>query len=102
MTGSTTYHCLIAGLPELDLTSHKTWVSSRDFRLQLEQELHPDDFGMVKLLLLKLDNDHLVDFIEHGSFNRREASNFSLKDSSTRWNSLMPSCRRAIFSLHTL
>lgn len=80
MTGSTKYHCLIAGLPELDLASRKAWVSSKDFRSQLEQELHPDDFGMVRLLFMKLDNDHLVDFIEHGSFNRREASNFSQED----------------------
>lgn len=78
--GIARYHCLIAGLPDLDLASRKAWVSSHDFRLQLEQELHPDDFHMVKLLFLKLDNDHLVDFILHGSFQRMGASNFSLED----------------------
>ena len=80
MTGSTKYHCLIAGLPDLDLASRKAWISLKDFRTQIEQELHPDDFEQVRLLLLKLDNEHLVDFVEHGSFNRMEASNFSRED----------------------
>ena len=80
MTGSTKYHCLIAGLPELDLSSRKVWIGSKEFRMQLEQEIHPDDFAMVKLLFLRLDNDHLVDFIENGSFERMEASNYSLED----------------------
>lgn len=80
MTGSTKYHCLIAGLPELDLSSRKAWINSKDFRIQLEREIHPDDFAMVRLLFLRLDNDHLVDFIENGSFERMEASNFSLDD----------------------
>ena len=80
MSGSTKYHCLIAGLPELDLASRKAWISPKDFRMQLEQELHPDDFALVKLVLMKLDNEHLVDFIEHGSFKREEGSNFSLED----------------------
>jgi len=80
MTGSTKYHCLIAGLPELDLSSRKAWISPKDFRMQLELDLHPDDFRMVELVFLKLDNQHLVDFIMHGSFNRMEGSNFSLED----------------------
>jgi hypothetical protein len=80
MTGNTKYHCLIAGLPELDLASRKAWISPKDFRMQLEQELHPDDFALVKLVLMKLDNEHLVDFIEHGSFSRMEGSSFSLED----------------------
>lgn len=80
MTGSTKYHCLIAGLPELDLASRKSWVSPARFRKELEQELHPADFALVKLLFLKLDNEHLADFLEHGSFNRQEASNYSLED----------------------
>jgi len=80
MTGLTKYHCLIAGLPELDLSSRKAWIGPKDFRMQLEAELHPDDFAMVKLLFLRLDNEQLVDFIENGSFERIEASNFSLED----------------------
>ncbi len=80
MTGSAKYHCLIAGLPTLDLASRKVWISPKEFRTQLEQELQPDDFEQVKLLLLKEDNEHLVDFIEHGTFSRMEASNFSLED----------------------
>jgi len=80
MTGSVKYHCLISGLPELDLASRKAWIGPKDFRMQLEHDLHPDDFRMVKLLFLRLDNEHLVDFIEHGSFTRMEGSNFSLEN----------------------
>jgi hypothetical protein len=80
MTGTEKYHCLIAGLPELDLSSMKSWISSGEFRTQLEEEIHPDDFAMVRLLFMRLDNDHLVDFIENGSFERMEASNFSEED----------------------
>ncbi len=80
MNGSTKYHCLIAGLPELDLASRKAWTSPKDFRMQLEQDLHPEDLRLVKLLFLRLDNEHLVDFIEHGTFQRMEGSTYSLED----------------------
>jgi len=80
MTGTTKYHCLIAGLPELDLADRKAWITSGDFRQQLEQELHPDDFDMVKLLLMRLDNDQLAEFIEKGEFSKQPASNYSLED----------------------
>lgn len=80
--GSSLYHCLIAGLPELDLGSAKVWISSKEFRKQLEQEIQAEDFALVKLLFLRMDNDHLVDFIENGTFEEKDAANFGLGDFS--------------------
>jgi hypothetical protein len=57
------YHCFLAGLPEIRLNASALWTTPREFIEGINQELHPDDFGMARLLLLRYDHENLVRFL---------------------------------------
>ncbi len=54
------YHCLIAGLPDIIQDDKKLHFSSLRIREYLKETLHPGDFGLVKLLYLPADNQNLL------------------------------------------
>jgi hypothetical protein len=57
------YHCFVSGLPEISLDGSALWTTPSKFVEALGLELHPDDFGMARLLLLRYDHENLVRFL---------------------------------------
>ena len=60
---SRNYYCLVAGLPDLIPDDKKLHFSSAGLRDYLAEELHPDDFEMVKLFYLPWDHDNLLSLL---------------------------------------
>ncbi len=72
------YYCLVAGLPDIVPDDKKLHFSSVQLREYLYEELHPDDFELLKLLYLPWDHENLLNLIfskeaswdERGNFGR--------------------------------
>lgn len=72
------YYCLVAGLPDIVPDDKKLHFSSVQLRDYLHDELHPDDFELLKLLYLPWDHENLLNLIfakgaawdERGNFGR--------------------------------
>lgn len=63
MTEQRLYHCFVAGLPELRFDGSAVWISPAGFVDELRRELHPDDFRMAGMLLLRYDHDNMIRYI---------------------------------------
>ncbi len=72
------YYYLVAGLPDIILDQKKLGLSIAEFREELSNHLHPDDYKLVELLFLHSDNHNLLnlllksddDFEESGKYSR--------------------------------
>lgn len=78
------YHCLVAGLPEIDFDEEKEWISIPEFREMLRHDLEPEDFEQVKLIFLRDDNKNLLDFMDHGEINEDTPGCFRIEDFSAQ------------------
>ncbi|MGC9352705.1 MAG: DUF2764 family protein, partial [Mariniphaga sp.] len=54
------YYCLVAGFPDLIPDDKKLHFSSVELRNYLREEIHPDDFELVKLFYLPWDHENLI------------------------------------------
>ena len=54
------YYCLIAGLPDLFFTENRPGATSLEFIKTISNDLTPEDFKLVKTLLLPNDNKNLL------------------------------------------
>jgi hypothetical protein len=59
----TNYFCLIAGLPDIIINETKSVVSSKEFKIELSEQLEPDDYKLAELLYLNHDNENLLNII---------------------------------------
>lgn len=74
------YYCLVAGLQDIAINTQKLVINQLDFRNSLMTELHPDDYKLVELLFLPIDNNNLLNLLENtgkphnllGKFTREE------------------------------
>jgi hypothetical protein len=57
------YYYLIAGLPDLFLDQEKKDFNFIKLREELEEQLHPDDYKLVELLLSDYDNFNFLNFL---------------------------------------
>ena len=57
------YHYLVAGLPDIILDQKKLSFSIAEFRDELKNHLHKDDYRLVDLLFLTIDNQNLLNLI---------------------------------------
>jgi len=57
------YYCLIAGLPDIAHDDKKLHFSSVRLREYLQEELHPNDFELVKLFYFPYDNQNLLNLL---------------------------------------
>lgn len=57
------YYCLIAGLPDLVFDQNKLSITILDFKKELKDVLHPDDYRLVELLFLIYDNKNLLNLL---------------------------------------
>lgn len=70
------YHCLVAGLPDLIFREKEGIPDGISFRKILESELHPSDFGLVKLFYLRFDNENLITLLLNRSKSFNQKGNF--------------------------
>jgi len=74
------YYCLVAGLQDLTLDAHKLTRTQNDFRIDLQTDLHPQDYKLVEYLFYPVDNKNLLNLLEksdkefdlRGCFTREE------------------------------
>jgi hypothetical protein len=71
------YYCLIAGLPEVFFDQQKLTLSLVEFKEELHETLHPDDYELVKLLFLNVDNENLLNLLLHNDKPFRVTGNYS-------------------------
>ncbi len=71
------YYYLVAGLPDLIPDDKKQHFSSVDLRSYLQDELHPSDFQLVKLLYLPWDHENLLNLLFEDVVEWDERGNFS-------------------------
>jgi hypothetical protein len=57
------YYCLVAGLPDIVPDDKKLHFSSVQLCGYLHEQLHPDDFEMVKLFYLPWDHENLLNLL---------------------------------------
>jgi hypothetical protein len=71
------YYCLIAGFPDLIPDDKKLHFSSVELRNYLREELHPEDFELVKLFYLPWDHENLINLLFEQEFEWDERGNYS-------------------------
>lgn len=83
------YYYLVAGLPDIILDQKKLTFSISEFREEMKSHLHPDDYSLVELLFLPVDNRNLLNlllktdkpFDESGKYSQDELEQ-DIKDPS--------------------
>ncbi len=70
------YYCFIAGLPDLIFEDSKFKSSIQAFRQELELELSPRDFSLVRLLFLPHDHENLIHYLLNRSVEHNPLGNF--------------------------
>jgi hypothetical protein len=74
------YYYLVAGLPDIVLDQKKLNFRIAEFKEDMRYHLHPDDYRLIELLFLPVDNRNLLNlllknnksFDESGKFNQNE------------------------------
>ena len=74
---SRNYYCLIAGLPELQPDQNKKVFSLSEFKQELEEQLHPSDVELVKLLFLPYDNQNLLQLLQKKEIDDQLPANYT-------------------------
>lgn len=74
------YHCFIAGLYDLTLDDGKNLISLHDFREELSGILHRDDFQLVNILFLPIDNSNLLRYISGETDKINSLGNYTTED----------------------
>ncbi len=59
------YYYFVAGLPSITMEDAKAARDLDAFRLEMKNQLHEDDFDLVKLLFLADDRDNLLNLVLH-------------------------------------
>jgi hypothetical protein len=72
------YYCLVAGLPDIKIDDAKLSFTELDFKNELRDELHKNDFKLIEDLFLNYDNENFLFLLSdesRGEFN--EKGNYS-------------------------
>ncbi|MBN2480946.1 MAG: DUF2764 family protein [Bacteroidales bacterium] len=73
------YYYLVAGLPDIIPDQKKLTVSISEFRNELRQHLHADDYALVTLLFLPSDHINLLNLLRKRNEPFLESGNYSRK-----------------------
>ncbi len=74
------YYYLVAGLPDLLLDDDRMKTSLSAVKSEFENELHPDDLQLFKLLFLKHDHFNLTNFLKKKFHVFSDKGNYSRED----------------------
>jgi len=83
MNAARNYYYLVAGLPDILLEQAKPPFSVASFREELQYHLHPEDFALVKLILLQADNANLLRLLHKDHEHWDERGQFSHEQMDT-------------------
>lgn len=73
------YHCLVAGLPALFFDATRLAASISELKTQLQEELHPSDFQLMKHFFLRYDNRNILNILQGNTSNFDQLGNYSLE-----------------------
>jgi hypothetical protein len=71
------YYCLVAGLPDIIPDDKKLHYTSVQLREYLREELHPDDFELVRLFYLCWDHENLLNLLFKSGQKWDERGNYA-------------------------
>ena len=71
------YYCLVAGLQDISIETHKLVFDQLSFKDELKTEVHPADYKLVEKIFLPYDNKNLLNLIEKKDKEFEEKGNFS-------------------------
>lgn len=74
------YHYFIAGLPDIFLDDTDVHFQMLDFKHELKEHLHPEDYKLAELLFLPYDNEKLLHFLNEDYENHNKLGNFTVQD----------------------
>ncbi|MFC2104858.1 DUF2764 family protein [Bacteroidota bacterium] len=74
------YHYFIAGLRDVFLDDTEIQFPMLDFKHELKEHLHPDDYKLAELLFLPYDNEELLLFLNENFENKNDLGTFTTQD----------------------
>ena len=74
------YHYFIAGLTDIFLDDTEIHFPMLDFKYELNEHLHPEDYKLAELLFLPYDNEKLLRFLNEDYENHFKLSKFTFED----------------------
>src|SRR5512145_2879584 len=74
------YHCLVAGLPDFVFDDKKAALTPAEFKVMLEENLHPADFKLACNLFLTYDNQNALSFLKIKKHEFQLLGNFTVAD----------------------
>lgn len=75
-----TYHCLVAGLPDISLDDGKLSYSVSDFKAELYPDLSAQDRKLIDLFYLKFDNMAILKLLKNKDTVIEDKGNFSAEE----------------------
>ena len=74
------YYCLIAGLPDLQLESDKTYLPLAALKIELLEQLSDADAQLLKLVFAKFDNDNWLKYLQNKETQLNQLGNLQAND----------------------
>ncbi len=71
------YHYLVAGLPDIVIDQQKLSWTITEYRDELRQHLHADDYEWIRLMLLPVDNMNLLNLLRKKTESFLKTGNYS-------------------------
>lgn len=71
------YYCLVAGLPDILIDERKVSDSSLVLKNELNDQLHPSDYKLVKLLYLQYDTKNVLNILLKQNLTHLQLANYS-------------------------
>jgi hypothetical protein len=78
LTSRRNYYYLVSGLPDLALDTNKLAITSLAFKKELEEQLHPEDYNLVKSLYLHFDNKNILKLLLKQTPEKQPLANYSI------------------------
>jgi hypothetical protein len=74
------YYYLVAGLPDIILDQKKLSITIAEFKEEMRYHLHPDDYRLVELLFLPVDNRNLLNLLGKTGKSYEESGKFTMDE----------------------
>jgi hypothetical protein len=98
------YHYFIAGLHDIFLDDTEIQFPMLDFKQELKDNLHPEDYKLVELLFLPYDNEELLRFLNEDYENLNDLGTFTPQDFEVEFSDerqgILPSYMYEFFELY--
>jgi hypothetical protein len=74
------YYYLVAGLPDIIIDQKKLSFSLEDFKQEMKDNLHPEDYRLVEILFLPVDNRNLLYLLQKSGQSVEDSGKYSIDD----------------------